>query len=139
MRRAQCLPAGMTTCPCCDNFIRSGRNMRARNESPSLKKCRFCSKSIQIANCARTCMRRAECLPAYMATCPCCGVCNFTRSGRNMRARNESPSYKKCQFCSKKHPNHKLRANMHAQSRMPTGLHVNLSVPWRVQFYALWA
>ena len=52
----------------------------------------FAQKNIQIANCARTCMRRAECLPAYMATCPCCGVCNFIRSGRNMRARNESPS-----------------------------------------------
>jgi len=49
-------------------------------------------KSIQIANCARTCMRRAECLPAYIATCPCCGVCNFTRYVRDMRTRNESLS-----------------------------------------------
>merc|ERR1712110_662278 len=139
-----------------------------------------------MGNCARTCMCRAECLLVCMATCPCCGVCNFVRSGRNMRARNESPSQakvsillkkasksqtararaeqnaylpawqlartvacailyalgvtcaramsprvkQKCRFCSKKHPNRKLRAHVHVQSRMPTCLHGNLPVLW---------
>ena len=55
-------------------------------------------------------------------------------------ARAMSPRVKqKFRFCSKKHQNRKLRAHVHAQSRMPTGLHGNLSVLWRVQFYTLWA